>query len=55
MASFIIRDKATKTKIVETWLKEETLKTKLNTTKYEYLPILDYLYEVNANIKLKTA
>jgi hypothetical protein len=48
-ASWIIREKGTKRVICETFNKH--LVNKLNTVKYEAVPILDYLGEFNANVR----
>lgn len=47
--SWIIRNKATKEAIAETWLPQVV--AAINTAKYEAVPILNYLYELNATIK----
>ncbi len=48
-ASWVIRVKATKKVVMETYDPKKV--AALNTTKYEAVPILDYLHEINASIK----
>lgn len=48
-ASWVIREKATKRGIYETY--NPDLVAKLNTQKYEAVPILEYLQELNLKIK----
>lgn len=51
-ASWVIRRKDTKAVLFETWLPK--LVANLNTDKYEAIPILDYLIELNARIQQET-
>lgn len=48
-ASWIIRDKTTKRILVETFNKK--IVDHLNTDKYEAIPILEYLVEINGKTK----
>lgn len=48
-ASWILRDKVTKVVICETF--DPQAVERLNTAKYEALPILDYLIEFNKSLK----
>lgn len=48
-ASWVIRNKETKEALFETF--NEKLVSKLNTEKYEAVPILEYLVELNKKIK----
>jgi hypothetical protein len=48
-ASWVIRNKETKEVIMETF--SEKLVKALNTLKYEAVPVLAYLQEINAAIK----
>lgn len=50
-ASFIIRDKESKQVVCETF--NHSLLPHLNYTKYEAVPILEYLQELNREIKTK--
>jgi len=47
--SWVIRDKTTKQGVFETFNPE--LVAKVNTAKYEAVPILEYLQELNLKIK----
>lgn len=48
-ASWVLRDKATKQVVCETFDARKV--AALNTDKYEAVPILDYLQELNRNIR----
>lgn len=48
-ASWVIREKASGKVLIETF--NEGWLRRLNTEKYEAVPILDYLYEVNQKVK----
>lgn len=50
-ASFVIREKATKKVILETF--DPRVAAAINKAKYEVVPILDYLQELNQNMKPK--
>ena len=50
-ASWVIRDKTTKKGVFETFNPE--LVAKVNTARYEAVPILQYLQELNLEIKNK--
>jgi hypothetical protein len=49
-ASWVIREKASKKVVMETF--DPAKVSALNTTKYEAIPILKYLYELNEQIKM---
>lgn len=52
-ASWILREKATKAVICETF--DANKVAALNTAKYEAVPILDYLVELNQSVKTTQA
>lgn len=52
-ASWILRDKATKAVICETF--DPNKVAALNTAKYEAVPILDYLVELNQSVRTTQA
>ena len=51
-ASWVIRERATKTVICETF--NQNVVARLNTARYEAIPILDYLVELNNSIKTQS-
>lgn len=52
-ASWIIREKGSRRVVCETFNKKTV--DALNTARYEAVPVLDYLYELNAEIKRQNA
>jgi hypothetical protein len=51
-SSWIVRNKATKEVLFETF--NPKIVNILNTDKYEAVPVLDYLYDLNHNIQERT-